>query len=113
LSNPKRCAVLIFNAPLPNTEFSVPLRNCFESDSFQKEFGELVIEDIYGMKYPFVQEISRKRRLHTDGKVQLMASQGGLQTFDYHFYYNFHNTFVLIIPPGEKKLLGRKIVVAK
>jgi hypothetical protein len=112
LSNPKRCAVLIFNAPLPKAEFSVPLRNCFESPSFITEFGELIIEEVYGMDFRFVQEISRKRRLHTDGKVQLMTSQGGLQSFDYHFYCNFYNTFVLIMPPGEKKLLGRKIVVA-
>ena len=111
LSSSKRCAVLIFNAPLPGETFTAPLRNCFESTPFLNEFGPLVIQSIYGLEFPFIREMSRKRRLHTEGKAILLTEGAGEQTFSYHFYYNFYNTFVLIIPPGEYNRFGKAVTV--
>ena len=111
LNSPKRCAVLVLNAPVTGPTFEVPLRNCFESASFRAEFGEVITQEHYGTDFSFINDVQRKRRLHTGGKVRLETTGAGLQEFSYHFYFNFYNTFIFLVPEGEKNRLGKSIRV--
>jgi Zn-dependent peptidase ImmA (M78 family) len=111
LNSRKRCAVLVLNAAEAAPVFQVPLRNCFESAPFRAEFGEIVTPKHFGTDFSFVLDVQRRRRLHTKGAVRLETSGAGIQEFEYHFYFNFYNTFVFLMPAGEKILLGKSIRV--
>lgn len=98
----KRCAVLVLHPPERNGQFSVRVRNYFPSPPFTAEFGDIFWPDVCTPLYPFVHDIKFKRRLHEKGQIDLDTQQSGTQTFNYHFFNNTFNSFVLIIPPGEK-----------
>jgi Zn-dependent peptidase ImmA (M78 family) len=101
--SPKRCALLVLHKPEVNGEFHAKIRNYFQSPAFTASFGNISWSDgKCGMDWIFIKEIKRKRKLHADGQVALMTSSGESITFEYHFFNNSHNTFIFLLPPGEK-----------
>jgi len=96
----KRCALIELEKKSGSRE-SLSLRNHFQSASFSSDFGNITFPDILGKEFPFVADYSRGRKLHKDGSV-LIETQDGHANFTYHYFFNGHNVFVLIIPVGEK-----------
>jgi hypothetical protein len=94
-----KCALLV----LKKTDNGnvLELRNSFQSIPFTKDYGELSWPVAFGPKFPFVADYSRNRRLHLDGSI-LLKTANGLIDFDYHYFYNRYNVFVLLLPAGEK-----------
>jgi Zn-dependent peptidase ImmA (M78 family) len=99
----KRCALLVLNKPEINGAYHVGVRDYFQSTSFTEEFGEITWPgDKCGLEFTFVQEIQRKRKLHETGQIALALSDGSMETFSYHFFNSGYNTFILLLPTGEK-----------
>jgi hypothetical protein len=97
-----RCALLVLKSPEINEEYHAKIRDYFQSRSFSAEFGEIPWPDgKCGMEYVFVREIKRKRKLHEDGQIALVAASGEMVTFGYHFFRTDYNTFILLMPAGE------------
>lgn len=96
----KRCALLVLENK-DNSRDSLNLRNSFQSKSFSKAFGILEWPEKLDLNFPFITDYIRNRKLHKDGSIQLLTSDG-FQEFNYHYFHNHYNVFVLIIPFGEK-----------
>jgi hypothetical protein len=106
----KRCALLVLHKPEINGEYHVRIRDYFQSDSFTASFGTLTWPTgKCGLEYIFVQEIKRGRRLHEDGHIALTTGSAETVTFAYHFFNSGHNTFIVLLPVGEK--IKSKIVI--
>ena len=99
----KRCALLVLHKPEINGEYHVKIRDFFQSSPFSAEFGELAWPGAKcGLEFIFVQEIKRGRKLHEDGQIALVLGSGDTVTFSYHFFNSGHNTFIMLLPVGEK-----------
>jgi hypothetical protein len=98
--NKKRCALLVLDKIEGDRKF-LSLRNQFLSATFTSDFGNISFPEILGWDFPFVGDFFRGRRLHKDGSVKIEANDC-YSNFDYHYFYNGHNIFVLIMPVGEK-----------
>lgn len=96
----KRCALIVLEIKKGVLK-SLRLRNCFQSESFTAEFGDLHLPELLDTDFPFVADYIRGRRMHTDGSISLQTIDG-LCDFEYHYFFNGHNVFALIIPIGEK-----------
>jgi Zn-dependent peptidase ImmA (M78 family) len=110
--SPKRCALLVLHKPEVNGEYHARIRNYFQSTSFTESFGDLSWPNKCGLDYVFVQELKRGRRLHEDGQIALSVSGGEMVTFSYHFFNSGHNTFVILLPVGEK-IPSRVVILPK
>jgi IrrE N-terminal-like domain len=109
----KRCAVLVLHKPEQNGVYVAKIRDYFQSEAFTAEFGEIVWpEPGCGMDWVFVQELKRGRRWHEDGHIALKAACGTMVTFKYHFFNNTYNSFVLILPEGER-IKSRTVIVIR
>ena len=99
---PRRCAMLVFNPPIVREEpFPMPVRNCFESPLFKRDFGCLGVPHVCDSRYAFIQDIMRGRRMREDGVATLPTENMPSVMLDYHFFNNSYNSFVLLLPPGE------------
>lgn len=103
----KRCALLV----LERAGYNASVRNFFTSDSFAKEFGILNWPETCDIQFPFVYDMLRKRKLHEDGEMQLPVLSGQQVKFDYHYFDNNYNVFVLMKPTGEKNKSRTKIIL--
>jgi Zn-dependent peptidase ImmA (M78 family) len=111
--SPKRCALLVLNKPEVNGEYTVGIRDYFQSPAFTASFGEVAwVNEKCGLDWVFVQEIKRGRKLHEDGRVALITGSGESVTFNYHFFNSTHNTFILLLPVGEK-IKSRVVILQK
>jgi IrrE N-terminal-like domain len=109
----KRCAVLVLHKPDQHGQYWARVRDYFQSLSFTAEFGEISWPgEKCGMEWVFVQEIKRGRKWHAGGHVALTTLGGGLTTFEYHFFNNTFNTFILLLPVGEK-IKSRTVIVPR
>ncbi|KAF0177798.1 MAG: hypothetical protein FD161_2242 [Limisphaerales bacterium] len=109
----KRCAVLVLHKPESNGEYSAKIRDYFQSPTFTAAFGQITwTNGKCGLDLVFVQEIKRGRKFHEDGQVALLTGSGEFVTFKFHFFNNTFNTFILILPLGEK-IKSRIVIVAK
>lgn len=107
----KRCAVLVLERPTFEKGLNVRVRNYFESPSFAKEFGSLTWPEVCGTDFSFVKDIIRKRKLHEDGQLNLMAHNAEFQEFTYHYFDNTYNIFIFLMPSGEKIRSRTKILL--
>ncbi|MCC7302467.1 MAG: ImmA/IrrE family metallo-endopeptidase [Bacteroidia bacterium] len=106
----KRCALLVLKDPEHTISGSCDVRNYFQSSSFTHEFGEITWQKTLGIEWTFVQDYLKKRKFHTEGQFSLVTGDG-LTTFQYHYFYNTYNAFVLIMPVGEKNNSRTKIIL--
>ena len=108
--SPKRCALLVLEKPSLGREFTVPVRDYFQSQSFSEEFGQIFWPPILGLDHPFVQEVKRKRKFHEDGLLTATNENLELVPLKYHYFCNTFNTFVFMFPQGEKNRSRVKII---
>lgn len=107
----KRCALLVLES-LSNKGQVVSgnFRNAFYSPSFEKEFGQINWPEKFGYKWSFMQDHCFNKKMNLDGKIHLSTANGS-SGFNYHFFNNTFNGFVLIFPKGESKKTRSKIIV--
>jgi len=109
---PKRCALLVLEK---NDSLSSPnilaFRNSFHSKTFLHSFGELLWPEVLDQTFPFIQDFLHKRRLHKRGSIWLKTFNG-MENFNYHYFNNTHNVFVLLFPDGEKITTRTKIFLS-
>lgn len=107
----KRCALLVLEAlSKRGQQINSDFRNAFHSTPFLKEFGAVSWPEKFGYKWEFMQDHSRNRRMKMDGTINLNTKNGNVD-FNYHFYNNTFNGFVLFFPEGENKKTRTKIIL--
>ncbi len=105
----KRCALLVLK-DLSLSEMSCKKRDYFQSSKFTEAFGQLKWNDSFGIEWPFVQDYISNRRFHNDGWLTYSINGSKNFSFDYHFFDNTYNAFVLIKPTGEFQSSKTKFV---
>ena len=103
---PKRCALLVIEK---DGILNFKIRNYFQSPSFTKEFGLLKWPQSLGPDQAFIVDCSF-RTMNTNGQFLYKGENGDI-TFQYHFFSNSFNYFVMVLPFGEKIKSKVKIVV--
>lgn len=110
-NSPKRCALLVLENVSARGQTPVAFhRDSFHSQKFKKEYGELTWPEQFGFKWPFLQDYYFKKKIKTDGSV-LLNTANGSTGFDYHFFNNSYNGFVLFFPKGENTKTRTKIIL--
>ncbi len=106
----KRCALLVLQKP-KDAIMRCEAKSYFQSKSFTKEFGRMKWPEKLGLEWDFVQDyILRNKKLHKTGTFKYNQDERGDLFFDYHFFDNSWNAFVLIMPTGEKQRSRTKII---
>jgi Zn-dependent peptidase ImmA (M78 family) len=103
-SSIQRCALLVLENI--SEKGTIPLcskRDYFQSPSFSTTFGKINLPNEFGYTWSFTQDFYFKKRFHKRGKICL-ETENGYADFQYHFFNNTYNAFVLIFPVGEGKL---------
>lgn len=108
--SPKRCALVVLSNP--TRESGISLRNVFYSAKFKKQFGEISFEQMIGLDTPYIQDVVLGKKLHERGLLRYTGESIGFIEFNYHFFNNTYNSFVLIMPKGEHIRSRTSIVVS-
>lgn len=103
----KRCALIVLNKTDDYTGV-LQLRDYFQSPKMTKEFGNIPMPEIFDISWPFVQDFVTRRRFHTDGVINIETENSDVD-FDYHYFNNTYNVFILMKPIGEE-IRTRKII---
>jgi Zn-dependent peptidase ImmA (M78 family) len=99
----KRCALLVLK-DITNFGF-VPkcdLKDVFFSKQFTSTFGNLNLPDSFGFTWAFAKDYYYKKKYHEKGIINL-ETENGYVDFNYHFFNNNYNGFVLLFPFNENK----------
>ncbi len=96
----KRCALLVLNKEKGSPE-QLFMRDYFQSDKFTKEFGTLSLPDSYDISWPFVEDYIIGKRFHENGSITMITEDSDID-FEYQYFNNTYNIFILLIPKGEK-----------
>jgi hypothetical protein len=104
--SPKRCALLVIEK---DGILNFKVRNYFQSPSFTKEFGVLKWPESLGPDQAFIVDCSF-RTMNINGQFLYKGGNGDI-TFQYHFFSNSFNYFVMVLPFGEKIKSKVKLVV--
>lgn len=107
----KRAALLVLKEPVC---FACPLtvRNWFVSKGFSLAFPGIQLPETFTSDYPFIQDFYKNRRWIDNPKSVSLTVDAENVEFEYRFFFNTRNVFVLITPPGEKISTRKSIVVA-
>lgn len=104
----KRCALIVLKDKSKSGQpISCKLRNLLYSNSFSKEFGKLIIPETLGYTWCFARDFKFVRYVKLNGEVNLDTTIGKID-FQYEFYTNSYNAFILIYPAGENKSIYSK-----
>lgn len=106
----RRCALLVlkdFNKANKNAV----LRNYFQSSNFTSDFGDLTWPETLNVDMPFIEDMIYNKRFHENGTIICKDQNNGLMNFKYHFFNNNYNTFILMMPVGEKNKSRTRIIV--
>ncbi len=95
----KRCALLVLEKYDPSTRMAV-LKDYFQSNIFTMEFGRLNWPNFFGTAYPFIFDITIRRRIQLAGTFTYFMDNKNIN-FNYHFFNNTYNYFVFLFPFGE------------
>jgi hypothetical protein len=111
--NKKRIALLVLKdisstGKVPHCFF----RNYFQSPKFSKEFGQIEWPEKLGYTWSFVPMYYHKRRMVENGIIKLKTKNGTVD-FQFHFFSNTYNAFVLLFPKGEKNRTRTQIVISR
>ena len=102
--SPYRCALLVLNNPTSEHSYMISKKNYFQSPGFTSEFGRLVWPEIMNMDLPFVGDVYFGKRWLKNGVLDFSCKHNGPIEFQYHYFNNTYNSFILIMPVGEKKI---------
>lgn len=107
----QRCALLILeNLSSKGAVVNGNFRNAFYSNSFIKDFGEVSWPEKFGYKWEFMKDHAFKRKHKLDGLITLPLETLD-QNFNYHYFNNSYNVFVMFFPKGENKATRTKIIL--
>lgn len=107
----KRCSLIVLKNPDINS-MSCKVRNYFQSSSFTKEFGRLSWSSSLGFNYSFVQDyVLNQRKPNRNGSFSIKLNGNEKHIFNYHYFSNSYNGFVLILPIGEVQPSRTKIIL--
>lgn len=108
----KRLALLVLEKTDLKGGFSACVRNFFASPPFIRDYGNITWPEACGIQFPFIQDVLQRRKFHENGEL-LLSGVADLPTkFDYHYFDNSYNIFILIKPAGEKIKSRTKIILA-
>ncbi len=105
--SPKRCALLVIEK---EGLLNFKVRSYFQSPTFTTEFGTLKWPERLGPDQAFIADCSLSRKMKVDGQFLYKGENGDI-TFQYHFFNNSFNYFVMVLPFGEKIKSKVKLVV--
>ncbi len=109
----KRCALIVLEGGLKAGSDSKCLkRDLFVSKKFLTAFGTLDLPEHFGLTWDFAKHYFTNRRGIVDGK-QSISTKNGVADFEYHFFNNTYNSFVLLFPIGEKQSSRTKIILSE
>jgi len=101
--SPKRCALLVLeNIPIIGCNPICDKRDLFYSENFLETFGVIDFPERFGYKWDFVKDCYFGKKINVRGNISL-DTENGTADFNYHFFNNTYNAFVLIFPIGEEK----------
>ncbi len=107
-----RCALLILQDISGQGLFpQCTVRDYFTSPLFEKDFGKIEWNTTLGFTWSFVKDYYYKKKYKKDGQISLKTSNGSVD-FQYHFFDNSYNAFVLFFPMNEKTKSKIKFVVS-
>lgn len=64
--------------------------------------------ETFDISWPFVQDYVTRRLFHMDGLITIETENSEVD-FEYHYFNNTYNVFILIKPSGEE-IKNRKII---
>jgi Zn-dependent peptidase ImmA (M78 family) len=105
-----RCALIVLEKSKQGIFTECLLRNLFCSISFLKTFGEMEFPSTLDFNWSFAREYCQGKRFHENGEINLVT-KNGMTNFNYHFFNNNYNGFVLLFPNGEVKTKRTKIEI--
>lgn len=106
----RRCALLVLKDFNKANQTAV-LRNYFQSSNFTADFGNLAWTETLNVSMPFIEDMIYNRKFHENGTIVCKDQNNGLMNFEYHFFNNYYNTFILLMPAGEKNKSRTRIIV--
>lgn len=109
-SSKKRCALLVLK-DLSVTNLNCQTKNFIQSCSFKETFGRIFWDCTLDVKWPFVQDYISHTKHTTDGSFQMNLNGNGQCVFEYQFFNNSWNAFVLMFPVGESQKSKTKIKI--
>jgi Zn-dependent peptidase ImmA (M78 family) len=107
----KKCALLVLKEPSRGTiKPTYSKRDFFASHKFLDTFGDIEWPSEFGYTWDFVKDYYFGKKGIKFGEVLLLTKQGNYN-FNYQFFNNSYNGFVLIFPKGEKQLSHKKTII--
>jgi Zn-dependent peptidase ImmA (M78 family) len=109
----KRCALIVLNGrSSAGLDPKCSKRDFFSSTKFLKTFGALALPDEFDLSWNFVPHFYFRKKGIIKGSLTI-STENGLVDFNYHFFNNTYNAFVLLYPNGEKQSSKTKIIITK
>lgn len=106
-----RCALIVLENLSARGQFvDSCLKDSFYSKAFLKEFGSIDWPQKFGFKWAFMKDHCFGKKWKIDGVITLDTKNGNV-SFNYHFFYNTYNAFVMFFPIGEAKKTKTKIIL--
>lgn len=103
----KRCALIVLNKQISNPD-ELFLRDFFQSQKFTKEFGLISLPASFDISWPFVQDHIMDKKYHDKGLLPIITKESKID-FEYNYFNNGYNVFILLIPAGERIKTRTKI----
>jgi Zn-dependent peptidase ImmA (M78 family) len=106
----KRCALLVLKVEdglIP----TLSLRNYFQSSRLTMELGRIPVPNDFGIEWPFVVDYIANRIAIDKPEPLGSCPCDLLQFFEYQYFYNRWNVFVLLTPIGERIATRTTIIV--
>lgn len=109
----KRTALLVLTKPTCFGE-PLPIRNWFMSKKFAASFPDLQFQmpAHYSRDWPFVQDYYKNRKWIDQPQSLSILVGGECVGLEYRYFFNMHNVFLLLTPPGEKIASNTTFVVS-
>lgn len=99
----KRCALIVLESKsMVGFDSKCFKRDFFTSKKFSKTFGNLNIPDEFDTTWGFTKHFLLRKRGIIKGSITLFT-ENGFTDFNYNFFNNSYNAFVLLNPIGEKQ----------
>ncbi len=106
----KRCALLVLKG-VSLKNLNCQTQNFIQSNSFTETFGRIYWDRTLNATWPFVQDYLSNTNHRKDGSFQMNLNGDDQCVFEYHFFYNTWNAFVLMFPFGEVQKSRTKIII--
>ncbi|SKD00498.1 protein of unknown function [Chitinophaga ginsengisegetis] len=107
----RRFALIVLK-PMPKSVVKCQLRDLFVSPAFEKAFGKILIPHEFTRDYKFAADYLNGRKMLKD-QISTIPTTSGLHEFQYQYFNNKYNAFVLIFPKGEQPKTNTQIIITR